>query len=70
MAQIVSQLDGTALPSLALECLQEVENRKLSGSDPDVAEDTVAEALASMYTGQYLLWCLDLVETVLYNSRN
>ena len=55
MTQIVSQLDGTALPSLALECLQEVENRKLSGSDRDVAEDTIAEALASMYTGQYLL---------------
>ena len=70
MAQIVSQLDGTALPSLALKCVQEVENRKLSGSDCDMAEDTIAEALASMYTSQYLLWCSDLVEIVLYNSRD
>jgi len=68
-SQIVSQLDGTAPPSLALESFQEVEHLKLSGSDRAVAEDTIAAALASMYSGQYLLWCLDLVETILYNSR-
>jgi hypothetical protein len=45
------QLDGTALPSLALEYLQEVENLKLCGSDREKAEETIAEVLASLYSG-------------------
>ncbi|KAH9980679.1 cytochrome P450 [Russula compacta] len=44
-----SILNGTARPSLALEHFQEMENLKLSGSDRDEAEDTLAGALASIY---------------------
>ena len=46
------QLNGTALPSLALENLQEIESLKLSRSDRDEAEKTIAEGLASLYAGQ------------------
>jgi len=42
--------NGTALPSLALENLQEVENRNLSGPDRDKAEETIAGALGSLYS--------------------
>ena len=45
------QLNGTALPSLALENLQELEDLSLSGPDRDEAERTVAGALASIYGG-------------------
>ena len=45
------QLKGTALPSLALENLQELDNLKLSGPDRDKAEKTIAGALASVYSG-------------------
>jgi hypothetical protein len=59
------KLNGTALPSLALENLQELENLKLSGPERDKTEDMIAGALASMYSGQYLLWFLeDLVYIV------
>lgn len=47
------QLHGTALPSLALEYLQEVEDLKLSRSDQEKAEETIAEVLASLYSGTY-----------------
>ncbi|KAI0251161.1 cytochrome P450 [Lactifluus subvellereus] len=43
-----SMLNGTARPSLALENLQEAE--KLSGSEREEAEKTIANALGSMYT--------------------
>lgn len=43
-------LNGTALPSLALGNLQELENLKLSGPDRDEAEKTIAGALASVYS--------------------
>jgi hypothetical protein len=49
------QLNGTARPSLALENLQEIESLKLSRSDYDEAEKVIAEALASLYAGQYPL---------------
>jgi hypothetical protein len=49
--QIMFQLNGTALPSLALENLQEVENLKLRGSDRDEAEEMIAGALGSIYAG-------------------
>jgi len=42
-----SMLNGTARPSLALENLQEAE--KLSGSEREEAEKTIANALGSMY---------------------
>jgi hypothetical protein len=45
------QLNGTALPSLALENFQEVENLKLRGSDRDEAEEIIAGALGSIYAG-------------------
>jgi len=45
------QFHGTALPSLALEYLQEVDNLKLSGSDQEEAEETIAKVLASLYSG-------------------
>ena len=61
---IMLQLNGTALPSLALENIQETENLKLSGSDRDEAEKTITEALASLYSGQYLLLCSDLIEII------
>jgi hypothetical protein len=51
------KLNGTAVPSLALENLQEVENLKLTSSDRDEAENMIAEALASLYAGRYLLLC-------------
>jgi hypothetical protein len=62
------QLNGTALPSLALENFLEVENLKLGGSDRDEAEKMIAGALGSIYAGQYLISCLDHVEIVFYNS--
>ena len=43
------QIRGTARPSLALENLQEIE--KLSESDRDKAEKTLAGALGSIYIG-------------------
>jgi hypothetical protein len=43
---------GTAVPSLALENLQEVENLKLSGSEREKAEETIAGALGSIYVGE------------------
>ena len=64
----MSQLNGTALPSLALENLQELEDLKLSESDHDRAEETIAGALASLYTGRCLRPCLDPVQANLYNS--
>jgi hypothetical protein len=45
------QLNGTARPSLALENLQEVESLNLSGPDREKAEETIAGALGSMYSG-------------------
>ncbi|KAH9985834.1 cytochrome P450 [Russula compacta] len=45
----VWQLNGTALPSLALEDFQEVENQKLSGSGRIKAEEAIAGALGSIY---------------------
>jgi hypothetical protein len=51
VTQNVLQVNGTALPSLALENLQELEDMKLNGSDSDKAEETLAGALASMYSG-------------------
>jgi len=56
------QLDGTALPSLALENFQELEN--LNESDRDKAEEAIADALGTMYAGQYLLSHSDLVERI------
>jgi len=43
------QLNGTALPSLALENLQEVDDLGLSGPDRDKAEEMIAGALGSIY---------------------
>ncbi|KAI0289360.1 cytochrome P450 [Russula brevipes] len=40
---------GTAVPSLALENLQEVENLKLSGPEREKAEERIAGALGSIY---------------------
>ena len=48
------QLNGTALPSLALENFQEIESLKLSGSEREKTEETMAGALASLFAGQYL----------------
>jgi len=45
-----SILNGTALPSLALENFQEVERLKLSGSEREKAEETIAGALASIFS--------------------
>jgi hypothetical protein len=53
--KILLQLDGTVLPSLALENFQELDNTGLSGSDRDKAEEAISGALATMYAGQYLL---------------
>jgi hypothetical protein len=47
----MSQLNGTAIPSLALENLQELEDQNLNGSDQSKAEEVIAGALASTYTG-------------------
>ncbi len=52
-----------------LENLQELDELKLNGPDLDKAEETIAGALASMYSGKCPLWCLDLVE-ILLKSRN
>jgi hypothetical protein len=49
--QNMSQLNGTAIPSLALENLQELEGQHLSELDHNEAEKVVAGALASMYSG-------------------
>jgi hypothetical protein len=59
------QLNGTALPSLALENLQEVEDLGLSGPDRDKAEEMIAGALGSIYAGQYLLQPVDFIEIFL-----
>ncbi len=45
------QLNGTAIPSLALENLQELENQNLSASDSNEAEEVIAGILGSMYIG-------------------
>lgn len=50
----MQQLNGTAPPSLALENFQEVENQKLSGSERDKAEETIAGALGTISVGEYL----------------
>jgi hypothetical protein len=44
-------LNGTAIPSLALENLQELENQNLSASDRNEAEEVIAGILGSMYIG-------------------
>ncbi|KAH9979828.1 hypothetical protein BJV74DRAFT_887900 [Russula compacta] len=44
-----SHLNGTPRPSLILENFQEVENRKLGGSDRDKAEEMTARALGSIH---------------------
>jgi len=62
-------LNGTALPSLALENLQEIESSKLDRFDRGEAEKTIAVTLASLFAGQYSLWCMDLIDTILFNSR-
>ncbi len=54
------QLNGTAIPSLALENLQELEDQNLSGSDHSKAEEVIAGALASMYNGSYPLSRINL----------
>jgi hypothetical protein len=51
--RLAKQLNGTALPSLALENLQELENLKLSESDRYMAEEAIAGVLGSIYSGQY-----------------
>ena len=62
----VLQLDGTALPSLALENIQRAEDLKLSGPDRNKVEETIAGALASMSSGEYpLSHSMDLVITIL-----
>jgi len=62
----VLQLDGTALPSLALENIRMAEDLKISGPDRNKAEETIAGALASMSSGEYpLSHSMDLVETTL-----
>jgi hypothetical protein len=63
------QLNGTALPSLALENFQEIEELELSGSEREKAEETIAGALASIFSGQYLLQCLGLAEIIPHDSR-
>jgi hypothetical protein len=63
----MSQVNGTARPSLALENFQEVENLKLSGSERDKAEETIVGALGSLYAGQYQPYRIDLIEIVLYS---
>jgi len=45
------QLNGSARPSLALENLRELEDQKLNGPDRNKAEEALAGALASMYSG-------------------
>ena len=50
--QNMLQLNGTALPSLAFENFQELDDLKLNGPDRDKVEETIAGALASMYSGK------------------
>ena len=54
-SQVMFQLNGTAVPSLALDNLQDEENLKLIGSDRDEAEEMIAGALGSIYAGQYFV---------------
>ena len=63
----MSQLNGTALPSLALENFQEIENQKISGFERDKAEDVIAGALGSIYLGMLPTKTLDLIEIVLHS---
>lgn len=63
----VPKLNGTARPSLALEQFQEMENLKLSGSDRDEAENTLAGALGSIYAGQCASQNSNLFEPVLHS---
>ena len=51
VSQNMLQLNGTAIPSLALENLQELENQNLSASDRNEAEEVIAGILGSMYIG-------------------
>ena len=51
VSQNMLQLNGTAIPSLALENLQELENQNLSASDRNEAEEVIAGILGSIYTG-------------------
>ncbi|KAH9967252.1 cytochrome P450 [Russula dissimulans] len=44
-----SMLDGTALPSIALENFQGLDNMGMSGSDRDKAEEAISGALGTMY---------------------
>jgi len=46
-----SMLNGTAVPSLALENLQELENQNLSESDHNMVEEVITGTLGSMYAG-------------------
>jgi hypothetical protein len=55
LCKTLLQLNGTALPSLALENFQELEIEGLSGFDHEKAEESIAGALGTMYAGQYLL---------------
>ncbi|KAI0288406.1 cytochrome P450 [Russula brevipes] len=57
--------NGTAQPSLALENLQEVENRNLSEPDRNKVEETIAGALGSIYSGQTLFQTISAVMTFL-----
>ena len=57
------QRNGTALPSLALENFQEIENLELIGSEREKVEETIAGALGSIFVGKYLFQCLDLAKT-------
>ena len=54
------QLNGTAIPSLALENIQELEDQNINGSDHSKAEEVIAGALASMYNGSYPLSRINL----------
>ena len=67
--QIMLQRNGTALPSLALENFQVIENLELIGSEHEKVEEMIAGALASIFAGQYLFQCFDLVETILHDSQ-
>jgi hypothetical protein len=51
VSQNMLQLNGTAIPSLALENLQELENQNLSASDRNEAKEVIAGILGSMYIG-------------------
>ena len=47
----ILQLNGTAVPSLALENLQDLENQNLSESDHNMVEEVITGTLGSMYAG-------------------